>query len=192
MISNLYTINGWRLAPIDHASGRFRASVQEYKMFHPAMRFKVFTKEGKKVYPHFSPTNAISNFKIANFHKHGMVVFAITKWREMFNQLELLRNMTIDNRWVAVIKEPEYHGVNGVTINQCIDELATYNIDAYSIEHWSDSVKILNDYAPRPIVIGTQSNGYIIDICNGDRSTGWQTYNKIPGYVYPARYMQPH
>ena len=186
MIGNLLALNGYPLTPIDEATGRMRGSVAEHKMFYPAMKFDVYTSEGKKVYLDDSKT-ATKHIKIANFHKNGIIVFAITKWRSMFDKLEVMRQMTSSNRWVAFIKEECFWGMHGITMQDCIDELAQHNIDAYVITHWRDSVDILNTYPKQPIVIGRQSSDYIINIC-GNR----QTYNKIPGYVYPAKYMIPH
>ena len=144
--------------------------------FLPSLRIKIYTSKGAQ-------PKDYGNLKTYMLHKRGMMVIGINKWRRMPKALRHLRYIMRDIRWVALIHRINYKGVDPIV---CMSELQKHNIDPIMIDAWTESDEILNNYSPSLIQLGLQSSGYILNL-----QGGFQTYNKVPGYVYPAEYMKP-
>jgi|DEB0MinimDraft_10_1074344.scaffolds.fasta_scaffold37759_2 hypothetical protein len=167
------TINTKIIQDITHATHSVRMNCPHE--FLPSLRLRVFMRSGP------SPKN-YNNIKTYMFHKKGMFVIGINKWNNMPKMLKHMRYIMKDIPFVALINKHSYKGVN---IDQCQMDLSKNNIESHVIDSWTHSSKMLNNYSPKPFSLGLQSNGYILML-----QGPFQTYNKVPGYVYPAEYMK--
>tara|TARA_R100000734_G_C3319258_1_gene114799 strand:- start:6695 stop:7243 length:549 start_codon:yes stop_codon:yes gene_type:complete len=167
-------INSRTIQDIAHATHSVRVSCPH--TFLPSLRLRVFMRSGPQ-------PKDYNNIKTYMFHKKGMFVIGINKWNGMPKELKHMRYIMKDIPFVALINNTSFKGEN---LDKCKMDLLKNNIDSRVIDAWTHSSETLNNYSPKPICFGLQSSGYILML-----QGPFQTYNKVPGYVYPAEYMKP-
>lgn len=164
-------INGQSIEEINQSTQAIR---QNCKDFLPAIRLRLYTEKGHNVQNY-------NNIKSYMFHKRGMLVIGINRWRKMPFLLKKLRELLPDVRILALIHRHNYQGID---VQVCMAELHKYNIDNQLVDTWAGVSDVLNDYSPNVFQFGLQSTGYIAML-----QGNWQIYNKVPGYTYPAKNM---
>ncbi len=170
---NPIVINGKTIEEIQHSTHSVRMNCPHE--FLPSLRLKIYSKQG-------SVPKEYNNIKTYMLHKRGMFVIGINKWSGMSKKLKTLRWIMRDVPFVALIHNQTYKGVD---VQKCTQDLISNNIKYHFVNAWTESSQVLSNYSPKPISLGLQSSGYILML-----QGPFQTYNKVPGYVYPAEYMK--
>ena len=178
-MTNPIAVNGTRINTINSPTTSMRQ--QNKGCWLPQIKFKVFNSDGKLLVQ--KHTKRIQNIKFSVIHKKGYIVIGVNNWHKTPQYLKFARKIFSDQPWIAIINKFSYYTNN---IQQCVDDLNEIGITPYIHTSWNID-KIMKQLPTHPVYIGLQKTNYIVDLYGE-----WQTYNKVPGYVYPAEYMKPH